>query len=190
MAQFPIGRFEFVFDSFLDDKFSVKEGCVYDQTSDEFIQALSTAKFLCPYVIEIEDHILWQEGAFAPYIENLLGTIQETHPKEYGFLCDLAAFYAKQVPAYTVSEQETLRLRQLPYQEYLKTDHWDFMRKKVLARANYRCQLCNARAKETLLHVHHRNYEELGRAAEFYDLIALCASCHSKFHNITENHDE
>lgn len=68
----------------------------------------------------------------------------------------------------------------MPYDEYLQTEHWRTTRSKALKRAQMRCQLCNSKKK---LHVHHRTYERLGRELQS-DLIALCKACHEKFHDI------
>ncbi len=70
-------------------------------------------------------------------------------------------------------------LRMMPYNEYLKTDHWQGVRDKALKRAGHRCMLCNANG---LLHVHHRTYENRGKE-EDQDVIALCANCHAKHHD-------
>ncbi len=66
-------------------------------------------------------------------------------------------------------------LRALPYQEYLKTDHWQKMRKAALERADHRCQACYA--KDVQLDVHHRTYERLGEELP-EDLFVLCHVCH------------
>ena len=76
------------------------------------------------------------------------------------------------------------QLRQLPYSEYLKTDHWNGIRLAALARSWYRCQLCYA-GREVKLDVHHRTYERRGREARA-DVIVLCHPCHEKFHDILE----
>ncbi len=70
-------------------------------------------------------------------------------------------------------------LRSLPYREYLQTDHWQQLRKRVLKWSKYRCQLCN---HQGVLNVHHRTYEHLGDE-EYKDLIVLCSDCHAKFHD-------
>lgn len=71
-------------------------------------------------------------------------------------------------------------LRTMPYTEYLKTDHWQDMRKRMLKYSRYRCAVCNANGVE--LHVHHRTYENRGHE-EYKDLIVLCADCHKTFHD-------
>jgi hypothetical protein len=68
--------------------------------------------------------------------------------------------------------------RNMPYEEYLKTEHWQKIRKEALLRAGYRCQLCNA-AKP--LDVHHRTYERLGEERPD-DVIAICRDCHERHH--------
>lgn len=69
------------------------------------------------------------------------------------------------------------------YHRYLKSARW---RKKAAAarkRAGYRCQLCNQKAP---LQAHHRTYERLGYELPG-DLIALCASCHRRYHGRLKN---
>ena len=93
----------------------------------------------------------------------------------------------KQVKENWQEEQEERQsdlwaLKTMPYQEYLKTEHWKMKRQAALKRAYYRCQLCNGNGA---LDVHHRTYERRG---EEYanDLIVLCRNCHSIFHAESE----
>lgn len=76
------------------------------------------------------------------------------------------------------NETEADRLKALPYAVYLKTDHWDRVRKAELRAAEYRCRLCYA---ESGLEVHHRHYERLGEERPA-DVLALCGTCHSRHH--------
>jgi 5-methylcytosine-specific restriction endonuclease McrA len=71
------------------------------------------------------------------------------------------------------------QLRNMPYNLYLQTDHWQHFRLKALDNAKYICQLCNS--KEKKLDVHHRTYENRGRET-FNDVIVLCDGCHKKHH--------
>jgi hypothetical protein len=73
---------------------------------------------------------------------------------------------------------QVLFLCRMPYGEYLQTEHWKEMRKRALAAAEYRCQVCNIGDGLT---VHHRTYERRGEEL-LSDLITLCKSCHSIFH--------
>lgn len=74
---------------------------------------------------------------------------------------------------------EILRLRTMPYKEYLQTEHWRNLRGQMLKRAKFHCQLCNR--GDISLHVHHRTYERRGNE-QLSDLIVLCATCHETFH--------
>ena len=72
-------------------------------------------------------------------------------------------------------------LRAMPYADYLTTPEWAETRQDVLDRAAFKCQLCGRNGG--LLHVHHNSYEHLG---EEYpeDMIALCAGCHTHYHEV------
>lgn len=72
-------------------------------------------------------------------------------------------------------------LKTMPYAEYLKTGHWQEVRKAALERADHRCQLCNATEN---LNVHHRTYERRG-AERDSDVTVLCKPCHERFHGVT-----
>jgi len=73
----------------------------------------------------------------------------------------------------------TEKLKNMPYNDYLKTAHWKRVRTAALHRSSFRCQLCNRKRQ---LHVHHRTYERRGH--EYYtDVIALCDECHAKYHD-------
>ena len=69
----------------------------------------------------------------------------------------------------------------LPYDEYLKTLHWQYVRKAALKRAKYTCQSCSA--VNVPLHVHHKSYYRRGHERRT-DLIVLCEDCHKRVHNI------
>lgn len=78
--------------------------------------------------------------------------------------------------------EELIRLKTMPYKEYLQTEHWQRLRQQTLRRQHFMCQLCNSRKK---LHVHHRTYKNRGEEQP-WDLIVLCESCHRKFHEIPD----
>lgn len=83
---------------------------------------------------------------------------------------------------YLDAQQRALRLKQLtemPYEQYLASPEWQRLRLHMLAAANNRCQLCNATQH---LRLHHRTYDRRGRETTA-DVIVLCETCHSKFHN-------
>ena len=72
-------------------------------------------------------------------------------------------------------------LKSMPYDKYLKTDHWQMVRKWALAIAAYKCQACSASDRQ--LNVHHNNYECRGEEGPS-DVFVYCVPCHEKFHDI------
>jgi 5-methylcytosine-specific restriction endonuclease McrA len=68
----------------------------------------------------------------------------------------------------------------MTYAEYRRTPEWKARRSRVLTRAGHKCELCNANGQ---LDVHHRSYDRYAQEL-LSDLIALCRSCHSRFHGI------
>lgn len=70
-------------------------------------------------------------------------------------------------------------LRSMPYKDYLDTPEWKDTRKRILARARYKCQLCSSKDS---LHIHHNSYDNLGQE-QWSDLIVLCENCHAKHHD-------
>lgn len=69
-------------------------------------------------------------------------------------------------------------LRQMPYALYLKTGHWEAVRRRSLAIAENRCFYCGASDR---LDVHHLSYKRLGCELD-EDLIVLCRTCHGVEH--------
>ncbi len=66
--------------------------------------------------------------------------------------------------------------RQL-YHEYIDSEEWKALRKIILERDNYNCQICNEKARD----VHHLTYKHLKNEFHF-ELVALCRDCHEKYH--------
>ncbi len=66
----------------------------------------------------------------------------------------------------------------LPYEVYLKTDHWRNRRESCVNRFKNKCAVCNS---DKDLEVHHRTYDNLG-AEEPDDTTCLCSKCHGLFH--------
>lgn len=71
-------------------------------------------------------------------------------------------------------------LQAMPYAEYLKTDEWQKTRRRALASAGVKCQMCSATDKP--LNIHHNSYERLGYERPS-DVICLCEPCHAKHHD-------
>ncbi|MDQ0496788.1 HNH endonuclease signature motif containing protein [Paenibacillus brasilensis] len=74
------------------------------------------------------------------------------------------------------------KLRLMPYQLYLQTEHWKHFREEAIKFYQSKCQLCgNIERQSYNLHLHHNNYSNRGRET-FNDVILLCASCHRSYH--------
>lgn len=69
--------------------------------------------------------------------------------------------------------------KQIRYRQYLKSEHWQQIRKVALERADHKCQVCGHRDKK--LNVHHNTYENKGHE-DLTDLCVLCDDCHKAFH--------
>ena len=76
------------------------------------------------------------------------------------------------------SRRKILVLQQMPYAEYLLSEHWLSTRDWMLDFAGYRCQLCSDNVG---LQVHHSNYVYIGCESR-YDLAVLCIACHKRHH--------
>lgn len=70
----------------------------------------------------------------------------------------------------------------LTYREFLTTNYWKLVRSLCLKKAENKCELCFSGKK---LNVHHKTYKHHYQEHKYYktDLIVLCESCHSIFHN-------
>jgi phage terminase large subunit GpA-like protein len=67
----------------------------------------------------------------------------------------------------------------IPYDVYLRTQHWQSLRELHFRLFGRQCQQCGAEGIE--LHLHHRTYERRGREAPG-DLVILCKDCHAAVH--------
>jgi len=82
------------------------------------------------------------------------------------------------------------------YQKYIKSKEFKELRKKVLQRDGFRCQVCGRTieeisdsGKKLSLQCHHKSYEHVGKhnEEEFNDLITLCNVCHNAMHKAPSN---
>ncbi len=96
---------------------------------------------------------------------------------------ELAEQLLREVPANSdVQERLRAELLSLSYKEFTATLYWKTVRVIIISRADNRCQLCN---KGGHFHIHHRTYETRGIEHLCpWDLVALCPTCHRKFHGI------
>jgi len=78
------------------------------------------------------------------------------------------------------SDRETFKLFAccMKYSDYLKTKHWENVRRQVLDAYEHACSFCCAKDD---IHVHHRTYKRIGNE-HWGDLVVLCKECHAVFH--------
>ncbi len=70
-------------------------------------------------------------------------------------------------------------LRNMRFEEYLRTPEWRSRRNRALLMAGNRCQLCG---KSNLrLDAHHNSYQRRGEEL-LEDLVVLCCNCHQRYH--------
>lgn len=72
------------------------------------------------------------------------------------------------------------RLHKWDYKAYLRSAHWDIVRRRALLRAGNQCKGCES---THILDVHHLSYKRLWREKES-DVIVLCRDCHALIHNL------
>lgn len=66
----------------------------------------------------------------------------------------------------------------MDYQNYLKSDEWRAITRRVWGQANGKCASCGGKGS----HVHHKTYDRLGHEFDA-DLELLCRFCHDRVHD-------
>lgn len=83
------------------------------------------------------------------------------------------------------SGEDPDELLQMPYWRYLRSKHWDIVRRRSLAIAENRCFYCGTKEH---LDVHHRTYRRRGCELD-EDLVVLCRTCHGFEHPLEAEPD-
>lgn len=65
------------------------------------------------------------------------------------------------------------------YLTYLKSGHWETLRKQAFERDNYRCVKCGS---DQYIHGHHKRYRKDLRKCTVKDVETLCDKCHKSHH--------
>lgn len=73
-----------------------------------------------------------------------------------------------------------VRLNQTEYQEYLRSEHWQTIRKRKLRDSGYACEECNNKCDLEVHHIRYKNLYDIDLA----DLKTLCRFCHRKAHGL------
>ena len=70
----------------------------------------------------------------------------------------------------------------MAYDDFLKSEEWQDLRKAALARARDMCDYCG----EPAVHVHHVRYPKVGQPHTLDMLVAVCVRCHDLSHGARE----
>jgi len=84
------------------------------------------------------------------------------------------------------SGEDPDELLRMPYWQYLKTRHWDLVRRRALAVAEGKCFYCGITEH---LDVHHLTYRRRGCELD-EDLMVLCRTCHDAEHEAQDEVEE
>jgi hypothetical protein len=80
---------------------------------------------------------------------------------------------------YELLNRQRISEWRLNYETYLNSGKWKEIRKIILERDQYICQMCKI---NDAVQVHHLTYKRLGNE-QLFDLISVCLDCHNKEHN-------
>lgn len=114
----------------------------------------------------------WSEAIFEAKEE--LGYDQREYVKDWDSVVELAK---EIMSGWRLEERDE---KKEEYNNYLKSEEWKQLRKKILKNIKYLCIDCGGRATS----VHHISYEKLYTNKENEDLVPLCDLCHKKRHGL------
>lgn len=96
-----------------------------------------------------------------------------------GILSDPIKRYEYYKSGYTA--RKIRKLRRMPYNHYLNSQHWSLIISAAMKRDHNRCADCGAEYDEKPLEVHHVTYARRGRE-DLDELLTLCRECHEERH--------
>lgn len=74
--------------------------------------------------------------------------------------------------------RDKLKKDRQAYNEYMQSDAWEKLRKRVFKRDGHKCKLCGG---AEVLQCHHLTYKRFGKE-KLSDLMTLCKDCHELIH--------
>ena len=78
----------------------------------------------------------------------------------------------------TTSLGEKFNFHKQPYALYLKSEHFQALRRKLYLQAKGLCQDCNQQVNPNNFIAHHLTYKRIGKE-KLQDMECLCPKCHS-----------
>jgi hypothetical protein len=76
------------------------------------------------------------------------------------------------------------------YQEYLQSDEWKEIKRKVFLRKKRKWNFCNVCGCRKDLQLHHSSYKVIGSKNPGNTITLLCGDCHRDLHNYSKSHPE
>lgn len=124
---------------------------------------------------------LKNKGWLAPSVEEKIST----HITSIRKVCEIlpVARIFVEVAKFDVQKIKNPDISGKEYQEGEQLDFWN-VREYVLWRDGHTCQCCKGKSKDKVLNVHHIESRKTGGNAPS-NLITLCETCHSGYHNGT-----
>lgn len=112
--------------------------------------------------------------AFEPNREKIDRVMREASRLFYQKLFEIDRQWSLYRPRLIISQHD----KRYRYDQYLRSQQWDLIRRKVRSKYKDTCQECFKSGK---VEIHHKTYERIG-AEHIDDLIALCRTCHKALH--------
>lgn len=112
--------------------------------------------------------------AFEPNRQKIDEAMQKASSQYFSTLWEIDRKWSQYRPQLIISEHD----RKYRYGQYLRSQQWDLIRRRVRAKYKNTCQECFKAGK---VEIHHKTYERIG-AERIDDLVALCPSCHKALH--------
>ena len=79
-------------------------------------------------------------------------------------------------------KKKKIKIKNLPYKQYLKTPHWQSVRKHFEGKSCLKC------GEKFNIHIHHVSYNNRGNyKKEINDCIPLCKYCHYELHDFAKD---
>jgi 5-methylcytosine-specific restriction endonuclease McrA len=113
--------------------------------------------------------------SFEPNRKKIDEAMTKASSQFFATLWEIDRQWSQYKPRLIISQHD----RRYRYDQYLRSQQWDLIRKQVRTKYKNTCQECFKAGK---VEVHHKTYERIG-AEHLDDLVALCRTCHKALHS-------
>lgn len=155
------------------------------------LMQIQTCDAVIAYINKLDSYATYFELGYARaklipvylYVDSAIDITETGNVYEHGYVADELWFIkqsSKMLSSLEIPENLLTFPPERKYKDYLQSHEWKMKAQQKRNQEGNRCQLCNA--NKTMLHVHHRTYQNLYNE-EMSDLVVLCDKCHKKFHD-------